>query len=141
MVSAMGLSFATACQPGYFQNIAGNDTWYVLVTYLVYFVAFNGYIFVNFFLFCSAFHVWPAHMLEQAAAHYASPGMENAAPRICGTFQCFHSLHYILRYSSAGTHQNLPAQSSCVSCPAGWVSQYDVALQGLVGPTDCIAWY
>ena len=44
-------------------------------------------------------------------------------------------------YSTAGTYQSLAGQSSCLVCPAGSVSQYVTALQGLVGPIECTAWY
>ena len=47
----------------------------------------------------------------------------------------------MLLYSAAGTFQSLPGQSSCLVCPAGSVSQYVAALQGLVGPTYCTDWY
>ena len=47
----------------------------------------------------------------------------------------------MLFYSAAGTYQSLPGQSACLVCPAGSVSQYVAALHGLVGPTECTAWY
>ena len=82
MVSATCVAFSTPCQPGYFQNIAGNDTWSVLM----------------YFLFlCNTFIY--SHLVFLAFFH-SNPCVAGTYVGLSGSASCLPWYEWIPRYTN-----------------------------------------